>query len=155
MDAIFPEREDALKSEAEKLREPIESEKRKMFMQNEQNRIVHVAEKLLPRVFYVYENNITSVIRIKTLQIIDKMISLFNEELLNNFIEPYSFSKFIYSNFRSQHLASIQLCLQMVQKLIQSNPKTYTLPLMREGVSEYVKKLQSQESIEKNLNIKI
>ena len=83
------------------------------------------------------------------------MIALFSEELLNNFIEPYSFSKFIYSNFRAHHLASIQLCLQMVQKLIQSNPKTYTLPLMREGVAEFIKKLVSQELIEKHLNIKI
>ena len=32
MDAIFPEREDALKNEIEKLREPIENEKRKLFV---------------------------------------------------------------------------------------------------------------------------
>lgn len=32
MDAIFPEREDALKTEVEKLREPVESEKRKLFV---------------------------------------------------------------------------------------------------------------------------
>jgi hypothetical protein len=32
MDAIFPEREEVLKSEVEKLREPTENEKRKLFM---------------------------------------------------------------------------------------------------------------------------
>lgn len=57
-----------------------------------------MAEKILPKIFFVYDNNITLNIRLKTLQIIDKMISLFNEELLNNFIEPYSFAKFIYAN---------------------------------------------------------
>ena len=70
-----------------------------------------MAERLLPKIFYVYENNITTAIRIKTLQIIDKIISLFNEELLKNFIEPYSFAKFIYSNLRSKHPTSILICL--------------------------------------------
>lgn len=35
MDAIFPEREDSLKSEVEKLREATEAEKRKLFMNTE------------------------------------------------------------------------------------------------------------------------
>lgn len=110
LDSIFPEREESLKSDAEKIRVPVETEKRSLFSNND-NRVAFVAEKVLPKILEVYENNITSQIRIKTLQIIDKMIALFTEELLNNFIEPYSFSKFIYSNLRSQHLASIQLCL--------------------------------------------
>jgi hypothetical protein len=38
---------------------------------------------------------------------------------------------------------------------MSSNPKTYTLPLMREGVSEFIKKIQDKEGLEKTLNIKI
>jgi hypothetical protein len=38
---------------------------------------------------------------------------------------------------------------------MQSNAKTYTLPLIREGVSEFIKKIQSNEGLEKTLNIKI
>ena len=49
MDAVFPEREDSLKSEVEKMREPVESEKRKLFVNTE--RIAFVAEKVLPKVF--------------------------------------------------------------------------------------------------------
>jgi len=93
--------------------------------------------------FYVYENNIQSQIRTKTLQIIDKMISLFNNELLNNFIEPYSFAKFIYSNLRTNNIQSLLLCVSMVDKLMKSNPKTYILPLMREGVTSYIKKIST------------
>jgi hypothetical protein len=117
--------------------------------------VFFMAEKLLPKIFFVYENNMTHTIRSKVLKVIDKMISLFNDELLNNFIEPYSFAKFIYSNLRSNHLPSMQLCLQMVDKLMKSNPKNYTLPLMREGVTSYVKKLSTQEQLEKTLNIKL
>lgn len=84
-----------------------------------------------------------TAIRNKALQVIDKMISLFNDELLNNFIEPYSFAKFIYSNLRSKQLPSMQLCLQMVQKLMKTNATNYTLPLMREGVTEFIKKIST------------
>jgi hypothetical protein len=66
-----------------------------------------MAEKMLPKVFFVYDNNMSINIRNKTLQVIDKTISLFNDELLNNFIEPYSFAKFIYSNLRTNHLPSM------------------------------------------------
>jgi len=78
------------------------------------NRVAYVAEKILPKIFSAYENNMTTNIRTKTLQVIDKIISLFNEELLNNFIEPYSFAKFIYSNFKSFNLQSIQICLDII-----------------------------------------
>jgi len=114
-----------------------------------------MAEKLLPKVFFVYENNISHPIRSKTLQIIDKMISLFSDELLNNFIEPYSFAKFIYSNLRTLQLASVKLSLQMVTKLMRSNAKNYTLALMREGVTEFVKKVAVQEALEKTLGLKL
>ncbi len=103
--------------------------------------------------FCVFENNMTLVIRAKTLQIIDKMILLFNRELLNNFIEPYSFGKFIFSNFKSNSMQSIQICLEMVNKLMQSNASTYTLPLMREGILEFVQKLSTEESLEKTMGI--
>jgi hypothetical protein len=43
----------------------------------------------------------------------------------------------------------------MVNKLMKSNPKTYTLPLMREGVTAYIKKISTQESLENTLNIKL
>ena len=69
-----------------------------------QSTIVFAAEKLLPKIFNVHENNIQSTIRSKTLSAIDKLILLFNEELLNNFIEPYSFAKFIYSNLRTNQV---------------------------------------------------
>lgn len=58
----------------------------------------------MPKIFNVYENNTSPVVRIRTLLTIDKLILLFNEELLINFIEPYSFAKFIYSNLRTHQL---------------------------------------------------
>lgn len=146
MDSLLPEREEQPQNETDKVRISLENEKRSIYLSgHEQHKIAYLAEKLLPRIFNVYENNISQQIRNKTLQIIDKLILLFSEELLNNFIEPYSFAKFIYSNLRSNHLQSTYLCLQMVEKLMKSNPKTFTLPLMREGVSPFIKTLSTQE----------
>jgi len=34
--------------------------------------------------------------------VIDKLILLFSQDLLTNFVEPYSFAKFIYSNMRTK-----------------------------------------------------
>lgn len=50
MDSLFPEREEGLKGETEKIRAPIETEKRKLFSIGNE-KIVFVAEKLLPKVF--------------------------------------------------------------------------------------------------------
>ena len=52
------------------------------------NKIVEIAEILLPRIFFVYESTINAQFRIKTLQVIDKIIALFDDSLLKNFIEP-------------------------------------------------------------------
>lgn len=43
----------------------------------------------------------------------------------------------------------------MVQKLMKTNAKNYTLPLMREGVTEFVKKISAQNGLESILNIKL
>lgn len=43
----------------------------------------------------------------------------------------------------------------MVDKLMKSNPKTYTLPLIREGVVPFIKKFSTIESLEKNTGINL
>jgi hypothetical protein len=43
----------------------------------------------------------------------------------------------------------------MIEKLMNSNSRAYTLPLMREGVVPFIEKLSSLESIEKNLGIQL
>jgi hypothetical protein len=43
----------------------------------------------------------------------------------------------------------------MVDKLMKSNAKTYTLPLKREGVSALIAKLTTIESLEKNMGLNL
>lgn len=38
---------------------------------------------------------------------------------------------------------------------MKSNPRSYTLPLLREGVSPFIKKLSSPEQLEKTLGFKL
>jgi hypothetical protein len=132
------------------MRAKLEAERRELFQEPKNQQVIfYAAEKLLPKIFNVHENNFTQGIRIKTLQAIDKLILLFNEELLNNFIEPYSFAKFINTNLRTNTLSSIHLCLQMIDKLMKSNPKNYTMPLVREGISTFIKGFKTLEDLEK------
>lgn len=127
-----------------------EQERRVLYLEpKQQQQIFYAAEKLLPKIFNVHENNFQASLRAKTLKTIDKLILLFNEELLNNFIEPYSFAKFINSNLRSNQISSIIICMQMIDKLMKSNPKNYTLPLIREGVPSFIKSISTQEDLEK------
>lgn len=58
LDSLLPEREDALKAEHEKPRLKLELDKKKFFLESEHSRILFIAEKILPRIFSVYENNI-------------------------------------------------------------------------------------------------
>ena len=41
----------------------------------------------------------------------------------------------------------------MIEKLMKSNAKTYTLPLVREGVTPFIKQLCSIESLEKLVGV--
>ena len=43
----------------------------------------------------------------------------------------------------------------MVHKLMVNNSKTYTLPLMREGILEFVKKISTEDGFEKTLGVKM
>lgn len=37
----------------------------------------------------------------------------------------------------------------MIEKLMKSNPKNYTLPLIREGVPSFIKSISTMEDLEK------
>jgi len=43
----------------------------------------------------------------------------------------------------------------MVNKLMQTNPRTYTMPLLREGIAEFVKKISTEDGFEKTLDVKM
>lgn len=43
----------------------------------------------------------------------------------------------------------------MVAKLMRSNPKNYTLALMREGVADFTRKVAQPEALEKTLGLKL
>ena len=133
--------------EAQQAQQKLCQEKRALF--GGEAHIVFLAERLLPKIFNVHENNVQGAIRGKTLSVIDKLVLLFNHDVLTNFVEPYSFAKFIYSNMRTNHLPAILQCLQMVEKLMKSNPEGYTLALIREGISPTIKQFSTLEQLEK------
>jgi hypothetical protein len=131
-----------------------EAQKRQYQMADHQrHKIVEIAEVLLPRVFFVYESTINPQFRIKTLQVIDKVISLFDDSLLKNFIEPKQFANFIFQIIGSKHSSSIDVSLKITKKVMDCSPVIYSLPLIRQGVSHVIQDISSQENFKKFMGI--
>ena len=49
----------------------------------------------MPRVLTVFETSINAQFRVRTLKLIEKIISLMDTELLKSFLEPNQFAKFV------------------------------------------------------------
>ena len=79
------------------------------------------------------------------MQVIDKVIALFDDELLKNFIEPNQFAHFIYQIIRSKHSSSIDVSLKITRKVIDCSPIAYSVPIIREGVSKMIKDISTEE----------
>jgi len=112
-----------------------------------------VAEHLLPRVFSVYETSINPQFRIRTLQVIDKTIALLDHDLLQGFIGPNQFANFVFQILRSRHSSSIAVALQMARKVLDGSPMTYSVPFIREGVSQLIAGIATEEKFKTFLGI--
>lgn len=89
-----------------------ESDKRDAF--TEGSHIASSAEHVLPRLFKAYEETVSRSIRQHSLQVIDKVISLMDNTMLDNFIVAYDFAKFLYGIFKQKELAQTTVCCQIV-----------------------------------------
>lgn len=132
-------------SEGQKARRASESQKREYQLAAEQRpRLALLAERLLPRVLSVYETSINPHFRVRTLQVIDKTVSLLDAELLKSFVEPGQFANFVLQILRSRHGTSIATALQVARRVLECSPMTHAVPLIREGASQLVKDLSTE-----------
>lgn len=113
-----------------------------------------MAERLLPRVFFVIQTTINTQFRSKTLDVIDKILSLFDNELLKNFIKPDQFANFVSQIFGSKHPASIDICLKITKKVMECSPNLYSVPIIREGVAQRISDLSTEEKYKRFLGIR-
>jgi len=157
--ALFSEKEEAAAEEGKqddrgKDRAEYEARKRE-YQRSEPNRpqLAGVAERLLPRVFLVYETSISPQFRIRTLQVIDKVIALLDHELLKAFIEPPQFANFVFQILRSRHSSSIAVSLQIARKVLDGSPMTYSVPFIREGVSQLIRAIATEQKFKSFLGI--
>jgi len=75
LDCLFPDKESIpVKEEGDKGKSKLESEKKDYFSNYEQPKVAYVIEKILPKIFSVFENNMNQMLRTKTLQVIDKTL---------------------------------------------------------------------------------
>jgi hypothetical protein len=132
-----------------------ETEKRNFQLASDNRSIiVGIAEHLLPRIFMVYDQStVNPQFRIRTLQVIDKIIALFDDELLKDFIEPEQFASFIVQILRSKHSSSIDVSLKITRKVMDCSPQAYSVPFIREGVSQLIHDLSEEDTLKAFLGI--
>lgn len=115
MDSVIPDKpERMVEEEASPEKTLCESDKLQYFVENS-NMTASTAEKLLPRLFKAYEDSISSQMRHKTLALIDKIIALMDSQMLQNFVEPYEFAKFLFGIFKGGDLGQTLISCQIVK----------------------------------------
>ena len=103
----------------------------------------------------MYEATINAGFRIRTLNLIDKTLALFDENLLRNAIRSQkSFAHFIYQIMRTKHLGSITICLETVRKMLDCDSQRFAVPLIREGVVNLIQDLSSEDSFKQAFGIR-
>jgi hypothetical protein len=78
---------------------------------------------------------------------------LFDDGLLKNFIEPKQFANFIFQIIGSKHSSSLDVSLKITKKVMDCSPVNYSLPLIREGVSQMIKDISTQDKFKKFMGI--
>jgi len=74
LDCLLPEKESSLREDEDKSRLKLEADKREYFSNFQQPRVAFLVEKVLPKVFSVFDNNMNQQVRTKILQVIDKLL---------------------------------------------------------------------------------
>lgn len=84
---------------------------------------------------------------------IDKAVSLLDAELLKSFVEPGQFANFVLQILRSRHGSSIAMALQVARRVLECSPMMHAVPLIREGASQLVKDLSTEERFKAYMGI--
>ena len=84
---------------------------------------------------------------------IDRVIALLDNELLRDFIEPKQVANFVFQIIKTKHSQSICVALQMTRKVLDSHPMTYAVPLIREGVSQLIANISTEQQFKAFLGI--
>ena len=51
-------------------------------------------------------------------------------------------------------MSSIEVCLKITKKVLDSSPQTYVVPFIREGVSNFIEEISSDEKFKSYMGIK-
>jgi len=98
-----------------------------------------IAEQILPKLFFIIEKTVGAHFRGLCIKIVDKLISVLSDELVSKYLEPKTFSKSSHSILKSNQIDPSHACLKMLKKVLQASPATFLVPLLREGISHYIK----------------
>ena len=85
--------------------------------------------------------------------VIEKIISLFDAELLKNFVDPHQFAGFIVQIIRSKTASSIDASLKITKKVIDCGSDIFIVPFIRQGVGCVIKNLSTEDKLRKYFGI--
>jgi hypothetical protein len=84
---------------------------------------------------------------VSTLSLIDKVLALFDDQLLKECIgSPWAFSHFAGSMLKTRHVPSMIICLEMTKKILDTDFENFALPLIREGVANLIEQISCEEN---------
>lgn len=95
----------------------LEAEKRTFFMGFDVSVHKTFMTKLLPKIFSVYKLNMHAVIRMRCLNLIDKLLHVVTPDLIANSIDPTKFAQFLQIIFLSGNGQQVLLSLRMIRRV--------------------------------------
>jgi len=123
LDSIFPcaiSEEDLEKEENKPYKMFYENElsKKKLFKELNQDKLVYIAENILPKLFFALEQMVGARFRVTCSKIIEKVISVFSDDLVAACLEPKKFSRTCHAIIKSGQNGSINASLKIIQRVL-------------------------------------
>ena len=107
--------------------------------ENEENDyIVLLVQSILPSMLKLYVSTFNQNVKFSFLQLIEEIVLMLSGESLRKYMQPYLISRFVISTMKSENYTWIEICLKILQVLIDKKVSSCNLALQREGIVEYL-----------------
>ena len=118
-----------------------EREKSILFDLNEDEEndyIIILVQSILPSMLKLYVSTFNQNVKFNFLQLIEEIVLMLSGQSLRKYMQPYLISRFVISTMKSENYTWIEICLKILQVLIDKKVSSCNLALQREGIVEYL-----------------
>lgn len=116
-----------------------EKAKSMVFEQEESNEyMLTLVESILPSMLKLFVSSMNTNVKYSFLQLIEEIVQMLSGETLRTYMQPYSFSRFVITTMKSENYTWIEICLKILQVLVDKKVTSCNIALQREGIQEYL-----------------